>query len=120
VQALIEQLTPALGARPQVTVAGPVDDVPLDVAANLLAVVRESLTNASKHAHATGYGVVLRVADDLSLEVTDNGIGMPPADSRGSGMGLGNLLHRAERLGGTFEIEAIEGGGTRVSWRVPL
>lgn len=120
VQALIEQLTPALGARPQVTITGPVDEVPAVVATHLLAVMRESLTNSGKHAHAIRFAVVIRVADDLSLEVTDNGVGLPPADRRGSGMGLGNLMNRAVKLGGTFEVATAEGGGTRVIWRVPL
>ena len=120
VHALIEQLTPALGTRPQVTVAGPVDQVPPIVATNLLAVVRESLTNAGKYAHATRLSVAIRVADDVSLEVTDNGIGLPPLDRRGAGMGLENLMNRATKLSGTFEIGPAEGGGTRVTWQVPL
>src|ERR1019366_7249349 len=99
---------------------GPVDQVPPIVATNLLAVVRESLTNAGKYAHATRLSVAIRVADDVSLEVTDNGIGLPPLDRRGAGMGLENLMNRATKLSGTFEIGPAEGGGNRVTWQVPL
>jgi signal transduction histidine kinase len=118
---LTEELTPSLGARPQVSIAGPVDTaVPPNVADHLLAVIRESLTNAGKHAKATSYAVILRVGDDVCLEVTDNGIGLPPRDDRAVGLGLVNLSNRAMKLGGSFEIEPVDGGGTRVVWKVPL
>jgi signal transduction histidine kinase len=120
VHALIEQLSPALGARPQVAITGPVDEVPPEVVTHALAVVRESLTNAGKHAHATRFSVAIRVADDLSVEVTDNGVGLTALNRRGPGMGLGNLKSRAAKLGGTFELAPAEGGGTKVVWRVPL
>jgi signal transduction histidine kinase len=119
---LTEELTPALGARPQVAIFGPVDSVVSpNVADHLLAVLRESLTNAGKHAQASSYAVVLEVVgDDVCLEVTDNGIGVPAPGARTVGLGLGNLANRAAKLGGTFEIAPAEGGGTRVVWRVPL
>ena len=119
---LSEELTPALGARPLVTLSGPVDSaVPPHLADHLLAVIRESLTNASKHATASSYAIELFVVgDEVCLEVTDNGIGVPAPEARRSGMGLANLSNRAEKLGGSFEIQSIETGGTRVTWRVPL
>jgi signal transduction histidine kinase len=118
---LTEELTPSLGARPQVTFSGPIDSkVPPNIADHLLAVLREALTNASKHARASSYTVALRVGEDLCLEVSDNGIGIPAPEARARGMGLGNLANRAAKLKGSFEIEAVEGGGTRVVWRVPL
>jgi len=118
---LTEELTPSLGARPQVTFSGPIDStVPPNVADHLLAVLRESLTNASKHAQASSFAVVLRAGEDLCLEVTDNGIGIPASEGRAKGMGLGNLSNRAAKLRGSFEIEVAEGGGTKIVWRVPL
>ena len=118
---LTEELTATLGARPQVTMSGPIDStVPPHAADHLLAVVREALTNAGKHAHATSYAVVLRVGEDVCLEVTDNGVGVPSPWARGKGLGLGNLSSRAKKLGGTFAIDAVEGGGTKITWRVPL
>jgi signal transduction histidine kinase len=82
-------------------------------------VLREALTNAGKHANATSYVVTISVADDVSLEVQDNGIGIDVSRAFGAGLGLVNLRSRAERLGGSFEI--LTGAhGTRVLWRVPI
>ncbi len=121
VLALTTELTPTLGARPRVTISGPVDStVPQHIADHVLAVLRESLTNASKHAQANSYTVVLRVGDDVHLEVTDNGIGMPAPGARAVGMGLVNLSNRAAKLGGSFVIKPVESGGTSVIWSVPL
>jgi len=122
VLALAHELTPSLGARPEVSFSGPVDNsVPQHVADHLLAVVRESLTNAAKHANATRFIVTLSVGDDLVLEVIDDGIGLdhstPEADH---GLGLANLRSRAEKLQGTFEVRPADGGGTRIIWSVPL
>jgi signal transduction histidine kinase len=57
----------------------------------------------------------------LTVQVTDNGTGIP-ADGRRSG--LRNLAIRAERLGGGLQLSPADPGasspGTRVEWRVPL
>jgi len=118
---LVDELAPMLGARPEVSFNGQVDNmVPQPVADHVLAVIREALTNAGRHARASGFRVNLRVGDDLTLEVSDNGKGIQlPPDGQG-GLGLGNLRTRAEKLGGYFEIEPADGGGTRATWWVPL
>jgi two-component system, NarL family, sensor histidine kinase DevS len=118
---LAGELASMLGSRPDVTFFGPIDTgVPEPVADHLLAVMREALTNASKHARATHYTVTVTVVDDVCLEVVDNGVGvvLPLRDT--GGLGLTNLRSRAQKLGGTFEIQSIEGGGTRVLWSAPI
>jgi signal transduction histidine kinase len=90
------------------------------VADHVLAVIREALTNAGKHAGASRFLVSLRVGDDLIVEVTDNGIGIQLATDGQGGLGLGNLRTRAEKLGGYFEVQPADGGGTRLTWCVPL
>ncbi len=87
----------------------------------LVAVVRELLSNVGRHANAD----VVRVAVgcdgvDVLVEVTDDGIGLPPSAERQAGNGLNNITRRAERLGGTFTASAAQGGGTVAVWRVPL
>ena len=121
VLSLTNDLASTLGARPDVTFKGQVDNmVPQGVADHVLAVIREALTNAGKHAGASHFGVSLSVADDLIVEVTDDGIGIQvPPDGHG-GLGLGNLRTRAEKLGGYFEVRPADGGGTRLTWSVPL
>jgi signal transduction histidine kinase len=116
---LVGELTPLLGARPEVTFAGPVENVPQRTADNLLAVVREALTNAAKHAQASRFLVTVSASDHVTLEVVDNGVGLPSVTSK-EGLGLANLRSRAERLGGECVIAAGDFGGTRVTWRVPV
>ncbi|HVA69812.1 MAG TPA: GAF domain-containing sensor histidine kinase [Acidimicrobiales bacterium] len=118
---LAAELSPMLGARPLVTFSGPIDNaVPQRIADNLLAVLREALTNAGKHAQATRYVVTLTATDHVNLEVRDNGIGVELATADAGGMGLKNLRTRAEKLHGTFEVRADDAGGTRLTWRVPI
>ncbi len=117
---LADELTPTLGVRPELSFRGAIDNtIPQQTADHLLAVLREMLSNVGKHAHATRVAVVLTVADDVTLEVIDNGVGFSPT-AGGGGLGLTNLRSRAEKLGGTFEIQAIDGGGAKATWRVPL
>jgi signal transduction histidine kinase len=119
---LADEMTPILGSRPEVRFFGQVDSgVAEHISDHVLAVVREAMTNAVKHGRATRFVVTLTVADDLAVEVTDNGCGLPlTLKTRSGGRGLANLRSRAEKLGGCFEIHAAPNGGTRVLWRVPL
>ena len=117
---LANELAPLLGARPEVTFVGPIDSgVSLQAADHLVAVLREALTNASKHAHATQFRITVNVGEELRLDVTDNGRGIELPAAESNGLGLANLRHRAEKLGGTLELQAAEGGGTRLVWAVP-
>lgn len=116
---LTEEMASSLGTRPEVIFDGAIDNaVSQRTADNLLAVLREALTNAGKHAKATSYIVTIGVAEDVNLEVQDNGIGIELPQAFGAGLGLVNLRSRAERLGGSFEILTGE-DGTRLLWRVP-
>jgi signal transduction histidine kinase len=118
---LAEELTPLLGSRPQVRFSGAVDNrVPQQVADHVLAVVREGLTNAGKHAHGAHVTIVLSVEDGLRLEIIDDGVGIDPSPAEGAGMGVANMRNRAEKLGGTFSVEGRAEGGTTVLWCVPL
>ncbi|HVA07420.1 MAG TPA: GAF domain-containing protein [Acidimicrobiales bacterium] len=117
---LADELAPMLGAKPQVTFTGPIDSkAPQHIADHALAVVREALTNAGKHAGAKRFVVSLEMADDLSVEVVDDGQGIRVPPEENSGMGLANMASRAERLGGSFLVQAGTNGGTRILWRVP-
>jgi signal transduction histidine kinase len=117
---LSEEMAPTLGARPELSFSGPIDNtVPKQTADQILAVLREALANAGKHANASSYQVILRVGDDIVLEVVDNGTGFDPEAVSG-GLGLLNLRNRAEKLNGTFQVMSGASEGTRVIWAVPL
>jgi signal transduction histidine kinase len=119
-QAVRSASTP-LGFEPTVHFEGPVDTlVPAGTAEQLLAVLRESLSNAARHAEASAVEVAVAVdGGQVKLRVSDNGRGLNP-DGRRSG--LRNLAERAAALGGQFSAERAEDGaiGTVVQWAVPL
>ena len=108
-----------LGFRPALDVSGPVDSaVPDDIVPELVAVVREALSNAARHAHASAVRVSLRAAEgEVILRVADDGLGIDPSVARG---GIVNMGERAGDLGGTFTIGPGPAGGTEVTWRVPI
>lgn len=94
------------------------DDMPALSAADeesLLRIVDEALANVLRHAGATQVAISLRrEADRVRLSIADNGRGI--GAERTTGMGLSNMLGRAEALpGGRFDLEAPPGGGTRVA-----
>lgn len=61
--------------------------------------------------------MTVTAGDELVLVVTDNGVGIAPGGRRS---GLRNLEQRAAELGGSLAIGPAEGGGTELTWRVPL
>lgn len=108
---------PGSGVRTSVQYIGPLSVVDATLADHAEAVVREAVSNAVRHAKSTALTVTISVDDDLTIEVTDNGRGMP-ADITGSG--LTNLRRRAEDVGGSFSVLAAPDGGTHLIWRAPL
>jgi signal transduction histidine kinase len=114
---VVNELVRALPRTPQLEFTGPVDLVITGALADdVVAVVREALTNVIKHASAQQVSVAVTVADGVvSVEVIDDGVGIAPSDSPS---GLANLRDRALSHGGTFLISA-EAGGTRLNWSVP-
>jgi two-component system, NarL family, sensor histidine kinase DevS len=116
---LVARVQDGLGFAPALEFTGPIDAaVPDHIAVDLLAVAREALSNATRHAHATRIAISLTATtDDLLLVVADNGRGMGDT-TRSSG--LRNMRERAEAHGGTFDIDSAPGAGTRVQWHVPI
>ncbi|MFI6069169.1 GAF domain-containing protein [Micromonospora sp. NPDC051227] len=119
IRAEIEAAAEALGFRPHLELTGPVDSaVPDAIRPDLTAVLREALSNVVRHARCTRVDVAVRVdAGQVTVAVTDNGVGCDPAAARG---GLVNLRERAGRLDGTFTIAPADPHGTEVRWAVPL
>ncbi|WP_405933243.1 GAF domain-containing protein [Streptomyces sp. NBC_00827] len=116
----VGQAAQTLGFTPSLRMSGLLDtDVPDDHANHLLAVLREALSNAARHAHATAVEVTAEAADGvLRLRVADNGRGFGPSVTRRSG--LANIRTRAEELGGAFALTPHQHTGTILEWTVPL
>ena len=117
---LLRELTVVAGFEVHSSFSGPVDSVISEVIAEqLLATVREAVTNVGRHARATQANVRLSAAsDECLLQVTDNGRGLGPRESTEGGLGLNNMRRRAEKLHGSFEVRS-QNGGTVLTWRVP-
>ena len=121
---LVGEAGAMLGFEPTVLFEGAVDTVtPEPVATDLLATLREALSNVARHSRASRVDVVVTVdADDgghLVLRVTDDGVG-PPTAGVPRGHGLENMAARADRRGGSFEITPASPRGTAIAWRVAL
>jgi signal transduction histidine kinase len=116
--AVVEEMTESLGFAPGLRMAGPLDSkVPARLADQMLAVLREALANAAKHAQASRVDVSVEAGPDLVLTVRDDGIGLGGNTRRS---GLANLTERAAAAGGAMRVTSATGGGTELHWRVPL
>jgi signal transduction histidine kinase len=113
----------SLGFQPRLHLDGPIDHaVPDDIAAHLMAVLRETLSNVARHACASNVEVTVKARSGLQLvaSVTDDGVGMS-STSRPGGRGMENITRRAEALGGDVRVGSAAGErGTTVTWQVPL
>ncbi|MBO1414501.1 GAF domain-containing sensor histidine kinase [Streptomyces sp. FH025] len=115
---VVERATRALGFTPGLRMTGLLDiTVPDEVADAAVAVLEEALSNVARHAKADAVEASVAADSELTLTVTDNGIGLPRGGHRG---GLANLTDRAIALGGTFTARTRPEGGTELVWRVPL
>jgi signal transduction histidine kinase len=114
---VVDGATGPLGFAPALRMSGRLDDIPTEVAENLLGALREALSNATRHANASKVEVTVEAGPELVLLVRDNGISLKETGRRS---GLANLAERAALLGGTMLAGPAEGGGTELEWRVPL
>jgi len=106
-----------LGFHPALRFSGLLDTLPDTLTEDLEAVLREALTNIARHAHARTVEVDLTATPDrITLQVSDDGVGLGPTTRRS---GLANLRRRAERHGGTLTLTTRQPRGTRLTWAIP-
>lgn len=119
VRGLVKEYVPVLGFTPMVRTSGPLDSaVPGPVAEQLVAVLREALSNVARHAEADAAVVEVEVRPEVVLlRVADNGRGLPPERHES---GLRNARRRAADNGGSLRLLPEEPHGTVLEWRVPL
>ncbi len=90
------------------------------LASDVVQIVRESLSNVSRHAEATSCRITLRRAGrGAELEIDDDGLGFDPT-SPSHGMGMDNLRGRVVALGGELTIESVLGEGATIRVSLPL
>jgi signal transduction histidine kinase len=134
--AVVSEIRPALTVPPQITFDGRVDlDVHGALSDDVVAVVRESLTNVARHAPDAASHVQVAVEPrtgsvqprpgtttgpshrTVRVVVDDDGPG--PGDT-GRRSGTANLAVRAQLRHGTFDVDVGPEGGTRVTWTSPI
>ncbi|MGW3075766.1 GAF domain-containing sensor histidine kinase [Kitasatospora sp. NPDC001132] len=115
---VVDRAARSLGFAPDLRMSGLIDvTVPDEVADAAVAVLEEALSNASRHARAGAVDVTVAADDELTVTVTDDGVGLPEGGRRS---GLANLSERASTLNGTFTARTRPEGGTELVWQVPL
>ncbi len=127
--AALMALTEELGARSALVCTyhenAPVTGLDPELSVLLYRSVRELLLNVEKHAHASHVSVKTDVAPGgLSIAVEDDGIGMRHWGAGSShrpagGFGLFGIQERMLHIGGRFDLEVLDGGGTRALLFVP-
>ena len=90
--------------------------------AELYNIAQEALNNALKHAHAKSVRIRLQFGEsETRMEISDDGVGFEPGmDGTGGGFGIPSMRERAQKIGGTLQIESRPGKGTSVIVQVPL
>ena len=100
------------------------NEVTAGVAPQVLAVVREALSNIARHARANSASVTVSIfgsgrSGEIVVEILDDGVGVEPCVTRESG--IANMARRAEVLSGSFDLgPGPRGRGTAIVWRAPL
>ncbi|TCO53176.1 signal transduction histidine kinase [Actinocrispum wychmicini] len=111
------------GITVQVTTTGDVRPMRSEAEVALLRTAQEALANVAKYAGASRVGVTLSfLADEVALDVRDDGAGFDPTalvETETGGFGLTAMRQRIEGLRGTLQIESEPGAGTAISARVP-
>lgn len=103
----------SLGFVPELTVDGPLDSLTAELEADVVAVVREGLSNVVRHAQASAASVRVAVNGMIQIEVVDDGVGVSPGAVHS---GLDNLRQRAESRGGSLNLRSGTSEGTALVW----
>ncbi len=107
------------GLRIEISAAEHLRPLPAAVEVAAYRIAQEALSNTVRHAEACTCKVRLTIEEGyLSVEVADDGRGLP--EKTRAGVGLASMRERAEELGGTCIVESPPQGGTRVLARLPL
>ncbi|KRE62934.1 GAF domain-containing sensor histidine kinase [Nostocoides sp. Soil756] len=117
VEDLVHAAQDGLGFPPGLTLDDGLSSLPVELEADLVAVVREALANVSRHARATAVQLSVATGDTVTVTVSDDGVGVDP---QAPTSGLANLRARAERHGGSLRLEPRSPHGTVLTWTAGL
>jgi len=85
-------------------------------------VLREALTNVTRHSHASRVEIHLKQdGDGLEVSLNDNGVGFHRGNvTNGLGFGLSGMEERIKKIGGELLIKSAPGKGTQISCKIPV
>jgi PAS domain S-box-containing protein len=115
----VQGLKERSGLDVDLRIPGNFDRLPADLELVIFRIVQESLTNVHRHSGSKSASIrVAREADKISVEVQDQGRGMPPEklaeiQSQGSGVGISGMRERLRHFGGELVVES-NGTGTKI------
>ncbi|MEO6916768.1 MAG: sensor histidine kinase, partial [Chitinophagaceae bacterium] len=78
---------------------------------NIFLTVKETLNNTLKHSKAQTMQMVFEVSEELTIRITDDGVGIDFENLRQFGSGLKNMKQRIEGIGGRYSIQNNDNGG---------
>lgn len=114
------QVERRVGIQCQVHVKQAIELPNRSTATQLFRIAQEAVNNAVKHSQGTRIDIRLDENEqEITLSISDNGIGIDDNDESVDGLGLGIMKHRSSIIGGTAEIKRSSVGGTLVSCRIP-
>ncbi|MCA2190938.1 sensor histidine kinase [Nonomuraea cavernae] len=117
--ARVDELVAATGLTVRTELTGPLDELPTEVDLAAARIIREALTNVSRHSGvSTATLAITNESGHIVIRVEDDGPGA--AYTEGSGFGLQGMRERAAALGGTLEAGPRPEGGYRVVADLPL
>jgi PAS domain S-box-containing protein len=86
------------------------------ISTHLFRLAQEATNNAVKHGKAQRVSILLGSnGRQAVLRITDDGVGFPPTSERKAGLGLRIMSYRAQKIGGTLDIQPGQHGGTVVT-----
>ncbi len=97
-------------------------DLPVDTEREVYYVLREALTNVTRHSHASKVEIHLRRNNGtLEGSLADNGVGFSPGNiSHENGLGLPGMEQRIKKVGGELSVKSSPGQGTNLSFAISL
>jgi signal transduction histidine kinase len=97
-------------------------DLPVEIEREIYYVLREALTNITRHAHATRVAIELRQNNNrVDGSIEDNGVGADISHAvNGDRVGMASMRERIEKNGGRFEIRSSPGHGFKIVFLIPL
>lgn len=119
---LVTSMSSASQAPPELDIVNPVlSFITPKQGEQLLNIVREALSNSTRHAQASHRWIRLSLAENaIHLIIGDNGVGFSTVRKRRAGHGLRNMAARAKQISSIYTLKSAPGKGTCVMVDIPL